>query len=423
MLGQVCKRTLLGTALSLAAMQTGWAITAPIVADTYLSSSLPANNFGTLPNLNVGNGNQALIKFDVAGSLPAGIDSTKISKAVLRLWVNKISTPGSIDVAAVTTPWTEIAVTQNTAPAAGISVPLSPVTTSGNYVLVDVTNLVKTWADYPAQNNGLVVTASASTSTSVFIDSKENTTTSHAPELEIAVEGPAGPQGIAGAQGPTGAQGPAGPIGPQGPAGAQGATGTQGPAGAQGAAGAVGPQGPKGDTGATGAAGPIGATGTQGPAGVTGPAGAAGATGAMGPMGPMGPQGPQGVQGTQGVQGPAGTGAVGTIFVANGSGFNPVPGVNVAVSGARNGSQSDTVLPAACTVDSLYVSTYGVTPTSAFIVNLLKNGASSGLGCTATAATGCSASGSVSFAAGDRIVYSVSGGHNNLAFTTSLRCK
>jgi hypothetical protein len=437
MLGQVCKRTLLGTVLSLAAMQTCWAITAPVVADTYISSSLPTNNFGTLANLNVGNGNQALVKFDVASSLPAGIDSTKISKAVLRLWVNKIGAAGSIDVAAVTTPWTETAVTQNTAPAAGVTVSLSPVSAAGYYVLVDVTNLVKLWADYPAQNNGFVVAASASTSTSVFIDSKENTTTSHAPELEIAVEGPTGPQGVPGAQGPAG---PAGAQGPAGPAGAQGAAGAQGPAGPAGAQGPAGPAGAEGPIGPAGPLGPAGATGPQGPAGPAGPKGDTGATGATGPagsqgptgpagatgaMGLQGPQGPQGLQGIQGVQGPAGTGSVGTIFVANPTQINPVSGLNVAVSGARAGTLSLTemVLPAACTADSLYVSTYGVAPTSNLTVTLYKNSLTSGLTCTTNAGSGCSTSGSVSLAAGDRIVYLVSGGQSNKDFTVSLRCK
>ncbi len=257
MLGHVCKRALLGIMLPLAGVQTGWGASAPVVADTYISSSLPTNNFGTLANLNVGAGAQALIKFDVAGSLPAGIDSSKISKAVLRLWVNKVGTAGSIDVAAVTTPWAETTVTQNTAPAAGITVPLNAVNAAGYYLLVDITNLVKNWADFPAQNQGLLVSASPSTATSVFIDSKENTTTSHAPELEIAVEGPVGPQGAAGAQGPAG---PAGAQGPAGPAGTQGATGAQGPAGAEGPIGPAGPQGAAGATGPQGPAGPKGDT-------------------------------------------------------------------------------------------------------------------------------------------------------------------
>jgi hypothetical protein len=398
MLGHVCKRALLGIMLPLAAVQTGWGASAPVVADTYISSSLPTNNFGTLANLNVGAGAQALIRFDVAGSLPAGTDSSKISKAVLRLWVNKVGTAGSVDVAAVTTPWAETTVTQNTAPAAGITVPLNAVNAAGYYLLVDITNLVKNWADFPAQNQGLLLSASPSTATSVFIDSKENTTTSHAPELEIAVEGPAGP---AGAQGPAGPAGSEGPIGPAGPQGTIGATGPQGPAG---------PTGPKGDTGATG------------PAGSQGRAGSPGATGAMGPMGPQGPQGPQGVQGPQG---PAGTGSVGTIFVANPTQINPVSGLNVAVSGARSGSLSLTemVLPAACTADSLYVSTYGVAPNSNLTVTLYKNSSTAGLTCTTSAAAGCSTSGSVSLVAGDRIAYLVSGGQSNKDFTVSLRCK
>ena len=417
MLGHVCKRALLGIMLPLAGVQTGWGASAPVVADTYISSSLPTNNFGTLANLNVGAGAQALIKFDVAGSLPAGIDSSKISKAVLRLWVNKVGTAGSIDVAAVTTPWAETTVTQNTAPAAGITVPLNAVNAAGYYLLVDITNLVKNWADFPAQNQGLLVSASPSTATSVFIDSKENTTTSHAPELEIAVEGPVGPQGAAGAQGPAG---PAGAQGPAGPAGTQGATGAQGPAGAEGPIGPTGPQGAAGATGPQGPAGPKGDTGATGPAGSQGPAGSAGASGPMGPQGPQGQQGPQGVQGPQG---PAGTGSVGTIFVANPTGLNPGGGLNVAVNGARTGTQTEIVLPAACTASSLYVSTYGVIPNNNLTVTLYKNSLTSGLTCTTNAGAGCSSSGSVSLAAGDRIMYLISGGQSNKDFTVSLQCK
>ena len=60
--------------------------------------------------------------------------------------------------------------------------------------------------------------------------------------LEVAFEGPQGPQGPAGATGPAGADGPAGP---------QGAAGPQGPTGPAGADGPAGPQGPEGPPGTT----------------------------------------------------------------------------------------------------------------------------------------------------------------------------
>ena len=132
------------------------------------------------------------------------------------------------------------------------------------------------------------------------------------------IVGPMGAQGLQGLTGATGATGPTGPAGPQGDKGDQGiqgltgATGPQGAKGDQGDAGPVGPQGiqgPQGFTGATGAAGATGATGAVGPAG---PTGATGPIGLTGPQGPQGNQGIQGLTGATGAQGPIGlTGATG----------------------------------------------------------------------------------------------------------------
>ena len=102
--------------------------------------------------------------------------------------------------------------------------------------------------------------------------------------------------------------------------------------------------------------------------------------GPQGPAGSAGAQGPQGIQGPQGLigpQGPAGESTVGTIFVANMNGQNIPNGGNMAVSGSRfvsSGSAADNVIPVACKVDVLYVSTYGTTPTNPLVVSLLKNG-------------------------------------------------
>jgi hypothetical protein len=129
------------------------------------------------------------------------------------------------------------------------------------------------------------------------------------PEGDPGPQGDPGPPGAMGAQGP---QGPQGPIGPQGDPGPKGDPGAPGPQGDPGPAGAVGPKGDIGNTGAAGAAGPQGPQGDPGPQGIPGAAGAAGPQGPQGDPGPAGPVGPKGDKGDTGAAGPAGpTGAVG----------------------------------------------------------------------------------------------------------------
>src|SRR4029077_8264451 len=72
---------------------------------------------------------------------------------------------------------------------------------------------------------------SSGSSIAVSFDSKENTSTSHDPELTVSMvsAGPPGPTGPAGPTGATGPQGPQGPQGATGPAGPQGPQGLPGP--------------------------------------------------------------------------------------------------------------------------------------------------------------------------------------------------
>ncbi|MDE3167811.1 MAG: collagen-like protein [Acidobacteriota bacterium] len=143
----------------------------------------------------------------------------------------------------------------------------------------------------------------------IYLDSKENTGTSHPATLEVVFTGVVGPPGLQGLQGPAGATGPqglpglTGPIGPSGPTGAQGPTGAMGVTGPQGATGPTGPVGPTGASGVQGAvglAGPLGATGPTGPVGIQGPQGPSGAQGLAGAAGPAGPTGSQGPTGAAG---------------------------------------------------------------------------------------------------------------------------
>lgn len=177
----------------------------PPAADTYVVAQ-SASNFGTQPSLNVAPGSQALLQFDLRG-LAAGTTGNQLSRVNLRLYFNRVTTPGQIDIGLAGAPWTESGVTGLTAPvvaksiAAGVAVPAA-----GNYLTVDVTSAARVWVDSPSANNGLVISASPANPASAAFDSKENPTTSHPAMLEVILSGPQGPAGPQGIAGPAGAE-------------------------------------------------------------------------------------------------------------------------------------------------------------------------------------------------------------------------
>jgi hypothetical protein len=310
----VLRRILLGIGTLALVQLSGWGQSSSLLGDAFI---LPgnANNYGGTVTVNVGgvSGFQGLFQFDLS-TLPAGTTAASVSSASLRLFVNRVSAAGGVNVYAATSSWSESTVNGISAPLPGALVagPIS-VTVPGSYLSIPVTGQVQAWLT-GAPNNGFLIQASPST-TSVFFDSKESASTSHQAVLEVVLTPPAGANGAPGAQGPTGATGATGPVGATGPQGDTGATGTSGLAGAAGAVGPIGAPGPQGVTGApgtTGLAGAAGAAGVTGPAGpqgspgATGAAGTAGAAGAAGARGNTGPQGLPGVTGAAGVAGPQG---------------------------------------------------------------------------------------------------------------------
>ncbi len=340
----------------------------PVAADAHVTSSRPSVNFGSLSNLNVGNGSTALIQFDLS-SLPAGLQPSQVGHATATLFVNRVNTPGVVNMAPVTSSWSEFGVTYSTLPSLGATSASFTASAAGQFVTLDITSLVQGWITSPASNFGIALTSSAA---NIQLDSKENDQTGHTPGVVviIIVPGPAGPQGATGPQGPQGVPGPqgipgvigaTGPAGPVGPAGATGsftsvATWASATSYTQGQvvfcastcatngssyylnqatstgndpsthngpgqpwaliaqAGATGPAGPLGVPGPMGVPGPIGPFGPTGATGPAGPIGPAGPTGATGATGPAGPTGPTGATGSTGPVGPAGaTGATGTF--------------------------------------------------------------------------------------------------------------
>jgi hypothetical protein len=276
----------MGLLVWLFAARPAWAVEATLIADAHVNSALPTVNSGAISNLNVGAGYTALLQFDLS-VLPAGTTAAQVSRAMLRLYCNRMDAAGSVSVSPVEGAWGEYSVTYATLPSLGSAAQVVSVDAAGAYVAVDVTSLVQGWLSAPATNNGLALTAASAV---VQFDSKENDLTGHAAVLDVtlATAGPAGPAG------PTGSTGAVGPIGLTGPAGLPGATGIQG------VAGPVGATGPAGASGAAGLQGLQGPAGLQGPQGVAGPAGIPGSVGATGPAGATGATGPAGPAGSGG---------------------------------------------------------------------------------------------------------------------------
>ena len=294
------------------ASTSGFAQVARLDGDTYVGIDLPAQNFGSRPNLIVDPKNTALVRFDLSMK-PAGVKAENVYKAVLTVYVNGVTRPGSLLVQPVSGSWTESVVTWSSRPIMGVPLPLVPVSSPNVYISVDVTATVRQWLLGTAAADGFALMSEPSAAGAFSLDSKENASTSHPPQLEITLAGPEGPQGP---MGPVGPPGPAGAVGAAGPRGAAGPIGPIGPAGPAGAVGAAGPRG------AAGPAGPIGPAGAPGPSGPIGPVGPAGPVGLMGPMGPIGLMGPTGSTGPQGPRGLSGveevlvTGTVASWFDA-----------------------------------------------------------------------------------------------------------
>lgn len=368
-----------GAAAWLAAASPAVAVEATLVADTHVNSARPAVNSGAISNLNVGGGYTALLQFDFS-TLPAGTTAGQVSKAVLRLYCNRVDTAGPVSLQPVSGAWGEYSVTYSTLPLLGTVAQTVQVGQAGAYVTVDVTALVQGWVADPSTNNGLALTAGTA---AVEFDSKENDLTGHAAELDVTLAssgtGPAGPQGP---KGDTGVAGPAGPQGPQG---------VQGPVGATGVAGLIGPQGPQGPPGPSGGA----VTGLNfraayspsvsyavndfvtylGSSYISLVAGNLANTpglnpldwgllaqGGVGLVGPQGPAGLQGLQGLTGLVGPAGP--AGLAGAAGAAGAPGAPGLvyRGGYSSATNYALGDVVLWQGASWASLVAANHGNTP-------------------------------------------------------------
>lgn len=169
--------------------------------DAYTNSADPTTNYGSNALLNVDAATQiSYIRFNLA-SIPAG---ASISQATLKVYVNSATTAGSFNVDYVNGDWSESTITHSLAPALGNTivsgVPITKADTN-QYILVNITPAVQAWLKGSQANDGIALVADGAFNAS--FDSKENTTTSHPPELDL-VFASAGGGGIVGITTPSG---------------------------------------------------------------------------------------------------------------------------------------------------------------------------------------------------------------------------
>ena len=350
-----------------------WADTAPLVGDAYVHTG-DASNYGGLPTINVSGvpSSHGLFLFNLSS-----LTGTTVAWARLRVYVNSVPAAGAVDLGTASASWSELTVN-------GVGGPgvLSPIATavaisSPGYVTFDVTATVAAWLS-GTTNNGFILTPNAGTpGVIVYLDAKENPSTSHPAMLEVVFAGPAGSAGTQGAQGAQGAPGAPGATGAAGTAGAIGPSGSPGPTGPSGPRGATGPTGavgPQGATGAAGSAGPSGAAGATGPTGSAGPAGATGATGAQGVFGPAGPIGATGPNGSPGPQGAAGPGFSNTFNMDTTvhSGSYTIPSESTSV--ILTTETSTITLPLAATVPGKQIWIVPTNPSGAPMFTVQRQG-------------------------------------------------
>jgi hypothetical protein len=191
-MGLLSGRLLVGLIVVALALEAApaFAAQATLVADAHVNQALPAVNSGAISNLYVGAGYTALLQFDL-GVLPAGTTAAQVSKAVLRVYCNRVDTAGLVSVQPVNAAWGEYSVTYATLPGLGAAAQVFQVTQAGAYLTVDVTAMVQGWVTSPTTNNGLALTAGTA---AVQFDSKENDLTGHGAELDVTLvsQGPAG---------------------------------------------------------------------------------------------------------------------------------------------------------------------------------------------------------------------------------------
>jgi hypothetical protein len=169
-----------------------------LVSDAHTSNNGRNANFGNHPMLDVSDSNTAYVKFNIAGALAQATKGNQVARATVKFYVNKVTTAGKLDIYPILSDWDEKTITANNAPAIGaLALTTQQISkdAQGNYVLIDITDLVKQWlGDGNGQNAlanfGIAITphpvdAHNPQLADLNFDSKENSQTSHDAALNL----------------------------------------------------------------------------------------------------------------------------------------------------------------------------------------------------------------------------------------------
>src|SRR5882672_1099553 len=111
----------------------------PVSADAHVNPAFPAVNFGNSPFLQVGGGSRAFLRFDLS-SLPPGVAASPLARVNLVLWVNRVTSAGSVQVSQVSSLWDETSLTASGQPSSGGSVGTALAVSGSQFVTIDVTS-------------------------------------------------------------------------------------------------------------------------------------------------------------------------------------------------------------------------------------------------------------------------------------------
>lgn len=195
-----------------------------LTADTTVREAQPDLPGGNLPQLGVGRGSVAYLRYSLE-EMPRQLGAGDLAEARLRLYVSRRLSAGRLAVRATCQEFAEASLTWRTR--AGVTCAgdarAVDIAAAGQWVSLDVTALVA--GRLGGAGLGFEL---SSEDGEAFFDSKENVASGQAAQLVLRFRsprgpvGPAGPAGEAGLPGPIGLTGAAGRVGFEGPPGAVG---------------------------------------------------------------------------------------------------------------------------------------------------------------------------------------------------------
>jgi len=164
---------------------------AVVTDDAYVMTTGSAN-FGKHPDLRVSRGRTTYVKFQLP-TLPPGANASTIQRATLQLFLGTVTAPGRLDVFAVQDAWDESTLTPGTAPPPAeliTTTDVIPVDAQSHFLMIDVTSLVRQWIGdgsgrnaFPNQGVAISARLDGVDAADLAFDSKENSQTSHEPQL------------------------------------------------------------------------------------------------------------------------------------------------------------------------------------------------------------------------------------------------